>query len=148
MCHFIELADKIPDANPKPKPIPKPTRSKKPKIRERDIVGLKYFDQLAPLLERPHHEGCQRDTAGNRKPYYDQDCMLILLFMFNQVVAAGSSYVCRLRDNSKWEVQEMVSQPQGTEIGELLGDEIVSVLGVNRQWWENTVKLVKQPRLF
>ena len=206
MCHLIEMADKIPDA--KPKPTPKPGRSKKPKIREKDVVGLKYFDQLAPLLERLHEDGCQRDTAGNRELHYDQYCMLILLFMFNpivtslrgiqqaselakwrlhphfevaknlpvrmdlapngggdyderammakvlepdrlyvtdrgyqkfalfnQIVAAGSIYVCRLRDNSKWEVQEVVSQPQGSEIGDILSDEIVtfpSSTGVNK----------------
>jgi hypothetical protein len=270
----------------------KQARSKKPKVRERDIVGLKYFDQLAPLLKRLHDDGCQRDTAGNRILHYDQYCMLILLFMFNpivtslrgiqqaselakvqkklgcqraslgslseatqvfnpdllkeiiselgeqlqpisadsrlkdiaqtitlvdgsllsalpqmmeasvrklgtgsgmikwrlhthfevaknwpvrmdlapngggeyderammakvlesdrlyvtdrgyqkfalfnQIVAAGSSYVCRLRDNSKWDVQEVISQPQGTEIGEILSDEIVtfpSSTGVNK----------------
>jgi IS4 transposase len=56
------------------------------RIREKDITGLKYFDQLGPLLERLHDVGCQRDTAGNRSLHYDQYCMLILLFFFNPVV--------------------------------------------------------------
>jgi hypothetical protein len=55
-------------------------------IREKDITGLKYFDQLAPLLERLHDVGCHRDGAGNRTLHYDQYCMLILLFFFNPVV--------------------------------------------------------------
>lgn len=62
------------------------TSAKDPKIQEKDIRGLKYFDQLAPLLERLHDVGCQRDVAGNRTLHYDQYCMLILLFFFNPVV--------------------------------------------------------------
>ena len=56
------------------------------KIQEKDVRGLKYFDQLAPLLERLHDVGCQRDAAGNRTLHYDQYCMLILLYFFNPVV--------------------------------------------------------------
>jgi len=55
--HFIMMADTNPPSKTKS------TSSKKPKIRERDIVGLKYFDQLAPLLQRLHDDGCERDTA-------------------------------------------------------------------------------------
>ena len=49
----------------------------------RDTQGLKYLDQLLPLLERLHDVGCRRDKAGNRKLHYDQDCRLVLLFLFN-----------------------------------------------------------------
>ena len=58
------------------------------KIRESDITGLKYFDQLAPLLERLHRDGCDRDRAGNRELHYDQYCMLLLLFLFNPIVTS------------------------------------------------------------
>lgn len=57
----------------------KPTS--KPKIRERDVRGLKYFDQLAPLLERLHDVGCDRDSAGNRSLHFDNYCMLVLLYL-------------------------------------------------------------------
>jgi len=56
------------------------------KVQEKDVRGLKYFDQLAPLLERLHGVGCERDRAGNRTLHYDQYCMLILLFFFNPIV--------------------------------------------------------------
>ena len=59
-----------------------------PEIRERDVRGLKYFDQLAPLLERLHDEGCESDRAGNRTLHYDQYCMLVLLFLFNPIVSS------------------------------------------------------------
>ena len=59
---------------------------KRRKIKESEITGLKYFDQLAPLLARLHKEGCQRDRAGNRQLHFDQYCMLVLLYLFNPVV--------------------------------------------------------------
>src|ERR1700724_600492 len=57
-------------------------------IREKDIIGLKYFDKLKPLLERLHHDGCQRDSAHNRDLHYDQYAMLVLLFLFNPIVTS------------------------------------------------------------
>jgi Transposase DDE domain len=57
-------------------------------VTERQICGLKYFDKLAPLLERLHDDGCARDRAGNRKLHYDQYCLLILLYLFNPVVTS------------------------------------------------------------
>ena len=35
------------------------------KIKEKDIVGLKYFDQLGELLQQLPDIGCDRDWAGN-----------------------------------------------------------------------------------
>jgi hypothetical protein len=58
------------------------------KVTERQITGLKYFDKLAPLLERLHDDGCARDHAGNRELHYDQYCMLMLLYLFNPVVTS------------------------------------------------------------
>jgi hypothetical protein len=63
-------------------------RQRRDEITERDITGLKYFDQLAPLLARLHDEGCARDRAGNRQLHYDQYCLLILLYLFNPIVTS------------------------------------------------------------
>lgn len=57
-------------------------------IQESDITGLKYFDKLAPLLERLHDDGCERDQAGNRQLHYDQYCMLLLLYLFNPILTS------------------------------------------------------------
>ena len=64
------------------------SRKKKQKIEESDITGLKFFDKLAPLLQRLHDDGCQRDRAGNRQLHYDQYCMLTLLYLFNPIVTS------------------------------------------------------------
>jgi hypothetical protein len=57
-------------------------------VRESDIVGLKYFDRLMPLLKRLHEVGTQRDRAGNRQLFFDQYCAYILLFLFNPIVTS------------------------------------------------------------
>jgi hypothetical protein len=58
------------------------------KIGESDIVGLKYFDRLLPLLERLHDVGTKRDRAGNRELFFDHYCAYILLFLFNPIVTS------------------------------------------------------------
>ena len=63
-------------------------KRKKKKIQAKDVTGLKYFEQLAPLLKRLHDDGCERDKAGNRGLHYDQYCMLMLLYLFNPVVTS------------------------------------------------------------
>ena len=60
----------------------------KPTIREADVRGLKYFDQLAPLLERLHDVGCDTDRSGNRSLHFDNYCMLVLLYLFNPIVTS------------------------------------------------------------
>jgi hypothetical protein len=58
------------------------------RIEERDVQGLKFFDKLAPLLERLHDVGTQRDRAGNRILHYDHYCMLVLLYLFSPLVTS------------------------------------------------------------
>jgi IS4 transposase len=64
------------------------TTSQTPEIREEDIQGLKYFDQLAPLLQRLHDVGCRRDKANNRSLHFDNYCMFVLLYLFNPIVTS------------------------------------------------------------
>jgi len=61
---------------------------KRQKVRERDIRGLKFFDELVPFLERLHEVGCGRDKAGNRDLHFDEYCMLVLLFLFNPIITS------------------------------------------------------------
>lgn len=63
-----------------------PTRQVR--LTEKEIVGLKYFDQLLPLFERLHNDGCQRDKAGNRELHYDQYCLMVLVFLFNPICSS------------------------------------------------------------
>ena len=61
-------------------------RKERDRIQEQDITGLKYFDRLAPLLERLRDVGCERDRAGNRELHFYQYCLLVLLYLFNPIV--------------------------------------------------------------
>ncbi len=58
------------------------------KLSESDIVGLKYFDQLLPLLKRLRDDGCDRDKAGNRELHFDQYAALVLLYLFNPICSS------------------------------------------------------------
>jgi Transposase DDE domain len=59
---------------------------KDPRIRARDVGGMKMLQKLLPLLDRLHEVGCERDKAGNRKLHFDQYCLLVLLYLFNPIV--------------------------------------------------------------
>lgn len=56
------------------------------RMEARDVRGLKFFDKLAPLLERLHKVGTERDRAHNRILHFDQYCMLVLLYLFSPIV--------------------------------------------------------------
>jgi hypothetical protein len=60
--------------------------SKKRKLQDQDVGGLKYVRTLPPLLERLHDVGIQRDVVGNRDLHMDQYCTLILLWLFSPLV--------------------------------------------------------------
>ena len=58
---------------------------KKPKIKDHQLEGFKYFKAISKMLERLHDAGCGRDLAGNRILHMDQYVSLILLYMFNPI---------------------------------------------------------------
>jgi hypothetical protein len=58
------------------------------RIEARDVQGLKFFDKLAPLLERLHDVGTQRDRAHNRVLHFDHYCLLVLLYLFSPLVTS------------------------------------------------------------
>ncbi len=45
--------------------------------------------------------------------------------LFNKIVGAGSSYVCRLRDNSVWEATEERYRNDDAQLNEIISDEVV-----------------------
>lgn len=56
-----------------------------------ELQGFKYLKQLLPLFEELHDVGCQRDRAGNRSLFYDQYCMIVLLYLFNPIMRSMRS---------------------------------------------------------
>jgi len=69
-------------------PPAQPDTPAEPAIREKDLVGFKYFQTILPLLDRLHDDGCARDKAHNRRLHYDQYTALFLLFFFNPILTS------------------------------------------------------------
>ena len=61
---------------------------KKPRIEEKDIPGLKYFDALGPILDKLHDVGTERDRAGNRKLFFSHYCGLVLVYFYNPILTS------------------------------------------------------------
>lgn len=57
-------------------------------LKDTDVQGLKYFARLLPLLEQLHDVGCERDTAGNRKLFFDDYAKLVLLYLWNPLIGS------------------------------------------------------------
>src|SRR5579884_388828 len=55
---------------------------------EPQFTGFKYFKKLRPLFARLHDAGCARDKAGNRALHFDEYCSLLLLALFNPILAS------------------------------------------------------------
>ena len=59
-----------------------------PPLKQPDVQGLKHFKTLLPLFARLHNVGCERDTAGNRKLFFDGYCALVMLYLFNPLLSS------------------------------------------------------------
>jgi len=55
-------------------------------IDPRRLQGFKYFKLLDDLFQRLHTLGAERDKAGNRRLFFDQYAVLLLLYYFNPTV--------------------------------------------------------------
>jgi hypothetical protein len=55
-------------------------------IDPRRLQGFKYFKVLDDLFQRLHTLGAERDKAGNRRLFFDQYAVLLLLYYFNPTV--------------------------------------------------------------
>src|SRR5258707_3665752 len=55
-------------------------------LRERDIVCLGHLRRVFALLDQLHDVGCGRDTAGNRRLFFDDYCKLVLLHAWNPLI--------------------------------------------------------------
>jgi len=63
-------------------------KKKKRRLRPEHVEGLKYLELLEPFLERLHKVGTERDVAGNRDLYSDQNTPLLLLYFLSPIVTS------------------------------------------------------------
>ena len=60
------------------------------RIDPRQVQGLKRLKHVLPLLASLHQVGkvgCERDKAGNRELHFDEYVTLVLLWLFNPMLA-------------------------------------------------------------
>ncbi len=69
------------------------------------------------------------------------------LVLFNAIVAAKSSYVCRLRDNSSYEILESRPRSAADRAADVLSDEIVEI-GLHSRATNKNEKTASQRREF
>lgn len=82
---------------------------KSERLQSHQVTGLKYLDQIVPLLERLRDVGCDRDRAGNRELSFDKYCLLVLLYLLNPIVTSMRS----LQEASELEkVQQRLKVPR------------------------------------
>ena len=55
-------------------------------IDPRQVRGLEQPRHILPLLASLHEVGCERDTAGNREPHFDEYVTLVLPALFNPII--------------------------------------------------------------
>jgi hypothetical protein len=57
-------------------------------LTDKDIICLGHLKRVFPLLQRLHPVGCERDKAGNRELHFDDYCKLVLLYIWNPLIAS------------------------------------------------------------
>jgi hypothetical protein len=72
-----------------------------------------------------HDERAVMEKAIEADRLYVMDRGYAKFTLFNKIVAAKSSYVCRLRDNSVWEVVEEGYRNDDAKTNEVINDQIV-----------------------
>jgi hypothetical protein len=84
--------------------------------------------EVTPDAGGQHDERAVLERTIEPDRTYVMDRGYAKFVLFNRIVAAGSSYVCRLRDNSAYEVLESRPLTEADRALNVLGDELV-VLG-------------------
>ena len=63
-------------------------RKRKP-IRVKDVVQPGYLSRLRELFLPLHNVGCERDTAGNRRFFFDDYCLAVMLHCFCPAITSA-----------------------------------------------------------
>jgi len=89
------------------------------------LRGIPTRMDLTPNGGGEHDERAVLETVIESDRLYVADRGYAKFSLFNKIVSAGSSYVCRLRDNSVWEIVEEKYRNDQAALDEIISDEIV-----------------------
>jgi hypothetical protein len=79
------------------------------------LVVPKVFSQMRKMLAHLHAAGTERDSAGNRKLFYDEYVMLLLLYFYNPTLTSLRG----LQECTNWERVRKALGIQRTSMGSL-----------------------------
>lgn len=79
------------------------------------LVVPKVFKQMRKILAHLHTVGTERDRAGNRKLFYDEYVMLLLLYFYNPTLTSLQG----LKECTNWERVRKALGIQRTSMGSL-----------------------------
>ncbi len=89
------------------------------------LRGIPTRMDVTPNGGGPHDERAMLAATLEADRLYVTDRGYAKFALFNQIVDSGSSYICRLRDNSSWKAVEERYRNDDAELNELLSDELV-----------------------
>ncbi len=89
------------------------------------LRGIPTRIDVTPNGGGQHDERAVLERTIEKDQLYVTDRGYAKFALFNQIVCCGSGYVCRLRDNSVWEVVEQKYRNDQAGLDEVLSDEIV-----------------------
>jgi hypothetical protein len=89
------------------------------------LRGIPTRIDVTPNGGSEHDERAVLERTIEEDRLYVADRGYAKFTLFNKIVAASSSYICRLRDNSVWEVVEEKYRNDNAELGEIIKDEVV-----------------------
>jgi hypothetical protein len=89
------------------------------------LTGVPTRIDVTPNGGGDHDERAVLEKVVEGDRLYVGDRGYAKFTLFNKIVAAKSSYVCRLRDNSVWEVVEENYRNDDASLGEIISDEVV-----------------------
>jgi len=89
------------------------------------LRGVPTRIDVTPNGGGPYDERAVLEKVLEEDRLYVEDRGYAKFALLNKIVAAKSSYVCRLRDNSVWEVVEENYRNDDAALGEIIRDEVV-----------------------
>lgn len=107
------------------------------------LRGVPVRIDVTPTAGGEHDERAVMSQAVEADRTYVMDRGYAKFDLFNQIVDAGSSYVCRIRDNSVYKVVESRPLTDADRAARVLSDEIISLgCGTSKSKLNHQVRLV------
>jgi len=106
------------------------------------LRGVPTRIDVTPDGGGPHDERAMLEATIEADRLYVTDRGYAKFLLFNKIVAVGSSYVCRLRDNSVWKTVTTNYRNDNAGLNEIISDEIVEFKGTGDRKLDHKVRVI------